>query len=146
MNYENAATPFICVIDESGQIWETATGRKRQAVGIDLQREQDLLRTIDEMKEVLDGYYNKLVELGAIVPQKTAEQIAAEQLEVAREQMNKQADINQALLEVIAGLKGELLDIKTANKPVPAAKTEPVEEKPLAKAARAKAKEATADD
>jgi F0F1-type ATP synthase membrane subunit b/b' len=93
------------MIDENGTIWEAGVGRKRQAVGIDSQREQELTAQITEMQEVIDNYYNKLVELGAIEVPKTAEQIA-------REQAAQQAEINKQLLEAISSLKEEVRAFK----------------------------------
>ena len=100
-----ASNIFTGMIDESGTIYEASTGRKRQPVGIDSQREQELLDQINQMQSVIDNYYEKLVSLGEIVPPKSAE-------EIAREQASQQAEINQRLLEAISGLQAELSEIK----------------------------------
>lgn len=96
---------FTAIIGEDGTIYEATTGRKRQPVGVDIQREQELLKQIGEMQDVIDNYYGKLVELGAIVPPKSAE-------DIAREQAAQQALINERLLEAISGLQAELGAIK----------------------------------
>lgn len=96
---------FTAMIDESGTIWEAGTGRKRQVVGMDSQREQELQNQITEMQAVIDNYYNKLVELGAIVPPKTPEQIA-------QEQATQQAEINQKLLQAISSLQSEIGELR----------------------------------
>ena len=94
MAYGMSDNIFTAVIDENGDIYDASTGRKRQKVGIDAQREQELLQEMDEMKIVLDNYYEKLVELGEIKPPKTAEQIALEQAAA-------QSEINQMLLKTM---------------------------------------------
>lgn len=96
---------FTAMIDEAGVIWEAGTGRKRQAVGIDAQKEQDYQSQISEMQGIIDNYYNKLVELGAIVPPKTPEQIA-------QDQAAQQSEINLKLLEAINSLQAELGELK----------------------------------
>lgn len=53
-----------------------------------------------ELKELADSYYNKLVELGAIVPPKTPEQIQAETMQVMQG-MLKQMQTMQQELEVL---------------------------------------------
>ena len=98
---EFAANIFTGMIDTDGTIYEAGTGRKRQKIGVDSQREEELVKQIAEMQEVLESYYNKLVELGEIVPPKTAEQIALEQAEQQRE-------INLTLLDAIENLKNEV--------------------------------------
>lgn len=53
-----------------------------------------------ELKELADNYYNKLVELGAIVPPKTPEQIQQETMQVMQG-MLKQMQTLQQELEVL---------------------------------------------
>ena len=104
MDEYSAATPFTAMIDTTGIIYEAGIGRKRQAVGIDIQREQEYQKQIADMQAVIDNYYAKLVELGAIVPPKTPEQIA-------QEQAAEQKVINQSLMAAIQELSqkvGEL--------------------------------------
>lgn len=96
---------FTAMIDEQGVIWEAGTGRKRQAVGIDAQKEQDYQAQIAEMQERLDQYYNKLVEIGVITPPKSAEQIA-------QEQAAQQAKINEALLDAVQSLQSEIKELR----------------------------------
>lgn len=107
---------FTGMIDENGVIWDMATGRKRQAIGIDAQKEQEYQHTITEMQETLDNYYAKLVELGVITPVKTPEQIAqeaaAEQVRIAQEQAAQQMEVNRALLDAVKSLKAEIGELR----------------------------------
>jgi len=129
------AQPFVAVIDNTGTIYQTDSGRKRTAIGVDLQRENELLEQISDMQEVLDNYYQKLVELGAIVPEKSPEEIAREtadrQLELAREQAEQQAEINSKLLNAIGALQSEIADMKQNKSSVNSEIV--IEEKPVAK-------------
>lgn len=109
---EYGTNVFTAVIDQDGIIYEAGTGRKRQVVGIDTQKEQEYIKTIAELRETLDNYYGKLVSLGVITPPKTPEEIAAEQLKLAQEQAAQQAEINSKLLEAIGTLKAEIKEIK----------------------------------
>lgn len=91
---------FLASIDREGNIiHEGANGRKK--IGVDVQ-------TADEMQGVIDNYYNKLVELGVFVKEKTPEEIAQElareQLEISQKRAEEQAEINQALLAEIRNL------------------------------------------
>lgn len=96
---------FTGILDENGTIWEAGTGRKRQIIGVDTQREQELLGRISEIQERLDQYYNKLVEVGVITPPKSPEQIA-------QETAAQQTAINQALLDAVNSLKSEIRELK----------------------------------
>lgn len=68
-----------------------------------------------ELKELADSYYTKLVELGAIVPPKTPEQIQQETMQVMQG-MLKQMQTMQQELEV---LKNERSNVSTDVKPEP---------------------------
>lgn len=103
---------FTGMIDESGQIWDMATGRKGRPVGIDAQREQELLQQITDMQETLDSWRPKMIEHGYIQIPKTPEEIAEEQLRMAREQAAQQAEINQALLAAITSLRSQIGELK----------------------------------
>lgn len=103
---------FTAMISEDGTIYETSTGRKRQPIGIDMQKEQEYQVQIAEMQGTIDNYFEKLVELGVIQIPKTPEEIATEQLRIAQEQAEQQAQINQSLLEAINSLKTELKEMK----------------------------------
>lgn len=96
---------FTGMIDESGTIWDLAAGRKQTAIGIDNQRENEYKTTIADLQEVVDNYYNKLVELGVIQKQKTAEEI---QQEIIDNQNNLLKDMMNSLAEV----KNELKELK----------------------------------
>ena len=103
---------FSGAIDVDGTIYQVALGRTKRAVGIDLQREQEYKTQIAEMQEILDGYYNKLVSLGEIIPPKTAEQIASEQAELQAKQAESQMKINERLLEAISGLQTQIEEMR----------------------------------
>jgi hypothetical protein len=108
MDDYSSATPFTAMIDTSGVIYEAGIGRKRQAVGIDIQREQEYQKQIADMQKVIDNYYDKLVELGAIVPPKTPEQIA-------QEQAMEQAQINQGLMAAIKELTQKVSELSNGS-------------------------------
>ena len=62
-------------------------------------------QTFDELKEMTDKYYNKLVELGVIVPPKTPEQIQQEQQQAM-----------QDMLAIVKDLKAEVEELKNAKR------------------------------
>jgi hypothetical protein len=115
MSYQKAE-PFVAVIDKDGVIYQNVSGRKGAAVGIDLQREGKLLEQIEKMQDIIDNYYNKLVEVGVIVPPKTAEEVAKEaadeQLRIFREQAEEQSKINNTVLDALKALRSEIAEIK----------------------------------
>jgi len=130
MNYETPSQ-FVAAIDNSGVIYEISAGRKRQAVGIDIQREQEILgqiterdALIEERDERIENYYNKLVELGVIIPEKTpaeiAQEAAAEQLAFVKEQAEQQAKVNQSLVEALAALTEKVSAMEGAKVSTPA--------------------------
>lgn len=102
---------FTGAIDRDGTIYQ-ANMRNKTKIGIDSEREQELLNQMSEMQATLDNYYGKLVELGEIKVPKSAEEIAAEQLRMAQEQAEQQAMINQQLLEAIGSLNAEVRELK----------------------------------
>ena len=59
--------------------------------------------TYNELKNVADEYYKKLVELGAIVPPKTPEEIQAETMQV----MSGLLEQMKAMKQELEGLKNE---------------------------------------
>ena len=103
---------FTGVIDESGVIWDFIGGRKNKQVGIDSQKESELLAEIEELKEITDNYYNKLVELGVITPPKTAEEIAREQMETIEKRLTEQTTINTTMLDALQKLTNEIGRLK----------------------------------
>lgn len=103
---------FTGVIDDNGVIWDFVGGRKNVQVGIDAQKEKELLLEIDELKEITDNYYNKLVELGVITPPKTAEEIANEQINIIQTKLNEQSEINSTLLDTLKKMNAEIASLK----------------------------------
>lgn len=70
--YSNINGQFVALVD-NGYIYQlnSFTGQRIQ-IGV-------LKQTFDELQEITDGYYKKLVEAGIIQEPKTNEQIIAEQ-------------------------------------------------------------------
>jgi hypothetical protein len=62
-------------------------------------------QSYDELQGICQGYYDKLVELGAIKPPKTPEQLQAEQAQAMAD-----------MLDVIKGLKQEVEELKNGRK------------------------------
>ena len=69
-------------------------------------------QTFDELKEMTDQYYNKLVELGVIKPPKTEEEKEREREE--RDKQNQQA--MQDMITIIKDLKMEVEELKNAKR------------------------------
>ena len=72
--YSNINGQFVALV-ENGTIYQlnSFTGQKIQ-IGV-------IQQVFDELQEITDGYYKKLVEAGIIQEPKTNEQIIAEQQE-----------------------------------------------------------------
>lgn len=107
---------FSGMIDENGVIWDIATGRKRQAIGVDSQKEQEYIHTITEMQETLDNWReilleNKLLKIPK-TPEEIAQEAAAEQLRITQEQAAQQSEINKSLLDAINNLNLEIRELK----------------------------------
>lgn len=99
---------FTGMLDLDGTIYTANMRSNRTKIGIDTEREQELLNQINEQEEIIKNYYDKLVSLGVIEIPKTPEQIAQEQAE-------QQAIINQQLLEAIGALNAEIKELKGAD-------------------------------
>jgi len=123
MNYQNQDNVFVGIIDNDGTIYQFANHRKGAVVGIDMHREKEMQGQIGEMQEIIENYYQKLIEVGVIVPEKTPAEIAQaaaeEQLEIARQQ----AEINTSLLDAVKTLQSEIQNLKNKDKKT-TAKTE----------------------
>lgn len=97
----NANSQFLAYTDGKNiyQLQPLGMGQNQKViVGVTQQ-------TYDELKEVTDKYYDKLVELGVITPPKTAEEIAAEQHQAM-----------QDMLAIIKDLKTEVEELKNAKR------------------------------
>lgn len=99
---------FTGRLDLDGTIYNANMRGVGTKVGIDAEREQELLNQISEQEEIIKNYYDKLVSLGVIEVPKTPEEIALEQAAA-------QATINQQLLEAIGALNTEIKELKGAN-------------------------------
>lgn len=97
---------FSGMIDSDGNIFSANTRNNGTKIGIDAQREKELLDQISEQEDIIKNYYDKLVELGVIEIPKTPEELAQEQAE-------QQAMINQQLLEAIGTLNAEIKELKS---------------------------------
>lgn len=71
--------------------------------------------TYNELKSLADEYYKKLVELGAIIPPKTPEEIQAETVQM----MNTMMEQMKAMKEELEGLKHERESIGTTTRDEP---------------------------
>lgn len=105
MSADNLFTGYI---EKDGSIYVANIRGNQTKVGIDVQRESELLAHIDEITTVMTEYRDKLIELGVLKLPKTPE-------ELAQEQANQQAMINTQLLEAIKVLKDEIKDLKGVN-------------------------------
>lgn len=85
---------FFCLI-ENGVIYQVDTYNK---VPIGYTNE-----AYNELQQTTDEYYNKLVELGVIVPPKSQEQINAE----LQQALKDSQAVNLQMLEIIQQLKQE---------------------------------------
>jgi hypothetical protein len=115
VNYEKAE-PFLAIIDSDGTIYQYNGGRKGVPVGIDTQKENELLSQLSEMQGVTENYYEKLVEVGVIVPQKTPEQVAKEAAEeqkrILQAHLDEQRNVNNTLLELVKVMQNEISGLK----------------------------------
>jgi hypothetical protein len=97
----NANSQFLAYTDGKNiyQLQPLGMGQNQKViVGVTQQ-------TYDELKELTDQYYNKLVELGIIKPPKTAEEMVAEQQQAM-----------QDMLAIIKDLKTEVEELKNAKR------------------------------
>lgn len=84
---------FTGAIAEDGTIYIMTAGRRGEAVGIDNQR-------VEEMQEIIDKYYNKLVELGVIKLPKTPEQIIEEQNQMMHQMLLQMQQLQNEMREM----------------------------------------------
>lgn len=73
----------------------------KQKIGVTLKKYQ-------ELEDICNTYYDKLVELGAIKKPKTAEELAAEQTEI----ISQLVDQNKVILQQMQGMQAEMEAIK----------------------------------
>lgn len=86
--YSNINGQFVALV-ENGLIYQinSFTGQKTK-VGV-------VQQTYDELQGITDGYYNKLVELGVIIPPKTPEQVIEEQQKAMQDMFALIKDLKQ---------------------------------------------------
>lgn len=100
MNYGNLGynnSIFTGDIDKDGTIYSVGAGRERLKVGIDIQREQELLQAVNDMQETLENWKPKMIEHGYIqiplTPEQIAQETANEQLRLMQQQSQGQAQL-----------------------------------------------------
>lgn len=89
----SSSNMFLCTVDGT-DIYQTDYAGNRQMIG-------KVLSAYNELEQTTTEYYNKLVELGVIVPPKSQEELMAE--------------MQKSMLEmsgIIAGLSNELKELK----------------------------------
>jgi len=85
---------FMATIDKDGNIMQIDRATSTNVIiGRDLQAFAEQQEIINSQQEIIDNYYNKLVELGVIEIEKTAEEIALETANKQIEIANKQIEI-----------------------------------------------------
>lgn len=78
-------------------------------------------KSYEDLNKITEEYYNKLVELGVIVPEKTPEQIQQEQNQLMQELLRQIKDNNQQNLALSAKIEEmnkeieELKNVKSAS-------------------------------
>ena len=94
--YSNINGQFVALVD-NGYIYQlnSFTGQRMQ-IGV-------LKQTFDELQEITDGYYKKLVEAGIIQEPKSNEQIIAEQQAMMAEMMKAITKLTKKVEELEDG-------------------------------------------
>lgn len=75
-------------------------------------------KAYEDLKKITEEYYNKLVELGAIVPEKTPEQIQQEQMQLMQQMFQEVQKMNNQMSVQIQNMNKEieeLRNVKSAN-------------------------------
>lgn len=78
---------IYCYIDNGNivQVDTSSTGQSNKVVGVVSQVYDSLSNELNDLRDTCMGYYNKLVELGAITVPKTPEEISETQSKVLEE-------------------------------------------------------------
>ncbi len=98
-NFTTMTNKFMCTI-EDGYIYQLDSTGKR-VIGV-------ISSEYDDLKNITDEYYQKLVELGAIIPQKTSEEILQEtQVALAESQkaLAESQATNKEILSILSEMK-----------------------------------------
>lgn len=127
-------TLYTVIIGDDGVIWDMSSGRKRQALGVDRQVEEEFKKALSEQQEVINEYCNKLIEIRKYLikmyndkdmvnqlsafeikktPEEIAQETANEQLRIIKQQNEQQTKINEALLNAFTNLQIELKELKS---------------------------------
>lgn len=102
------------------------------AVGITNQKAQQLINENKELKELLDKYTNKLVELGVIQKEKTPEEI-----------MQEQTALIQKMSESLTAMQNEIISLKEKKDDRLTRSAEPVSDVPTEHNEQSRRKTAT---
>ena len=102
------------------------------AVGITNQKAQQLINENKELKELLDKYTNKLVELGVIQKEKTPEEI-----------MQEQTALIQKMSESLTAMQNEIISLKEKKDDRLTRSAEPVSDVPAEHSEQPRRKTAT---
>jgi hypothetical protein len=100
---------FSAIIGRDGDIYRMGFGKNYDKIGIDNQRESELLEQIAEMQQDLDDYYDTF---GKLPVKLTAEQ----------EQLQEQQNINAHLLTAIQALNDKIDRLDGSGKSKPQSK------------------------
>lgn len=103
---------FNAIVD-GDSIYSSDFYGNRQLIGVVSKKHQETL-------DLLNTYYNKLVELGAIEKEKSAEEIAMEQNQLMQQLLSQIQDLKSEVKEI----KGSKLDEYTIDPTVNIRKTE----------------------
>lgn len=98
--YNNMFNAYI----DGDSIYSSDFYGNRQLQGVTSKKHQETL-------DLLNTYYNKLVELGAIEKEKSAEEIAMEQNQLMQQLLNQLQDLKKEVKEI----KGSKLDEHTTD-------------------------------
>ena len=79
--------------------------RSNKVIGITLQREQEYAQEIQELKELVENYYDKLVKNGVISVPKTAE-------EIAQDTAQQQQQFMSLVMETMQGMQNEIKELR----------------------------------
>lgn len=75
-------------------------------------------KAYEDLKKITEEYYNKLVELGVIVPEKTPEQIQQEQIQLMQQMFQEVQKMNNQMSVQMQNMTKEieeLRNVKSAN-------------------------------
>lgn len=102
--------PYPTRVISGKDILELGDEQQQHLIGHTIEYCGDMEDALNEALTKAEGYYNRLVELGDIIPEKTAEDLLKEQAE-------EQQKINETLLRTIQRLSDKLDTLENKNNP-----------------------------